>query len=54
MLLTPSLDLLNIVSKICVKMLKMCFTVLKVKQKWELWWKYWITERHGHGDRVAW
>lgn len=41
------------VSKIPVKMLKMCFTVLKMKQKWESRLKYWITEIHNPIDRLG-
>ena len=34
-------------------MLKMRFTVLKMKQKWESCLQYWITEIHNHIDRLG-
>lgn len=34
-------------------MLKMCFTVLKMKQKRESCLKYWITELHNHVDGLG-
>lgn len=33
-------------------MLKMCFTVLKVKQKQELQRKYWVTDTRGRGGMI--